>query len=206
MPYPNNLDIYDFSLAIFQAETLCHTANKKKKFYEKKLKKATVFFRKHKKNILKFGVVVKIDNKTIDSRGKIADTTHEKYYKNDFETFICEINNAINNLWWHIELENAMTNCNKEKNIEKKLCAYIKLKKKYENFLWEIDITLKENNPKEYEIDKILYTKQLKIIENRITELLDRQKKCSSSMTWIKRIFKASKIKTPIFETDLGKI
>jgi len=39
------------------------------------------------------------------------------------------------------------------------------LKKKYGNFLWEIDITLKDSNQEAYEKDRVLYTEHLQIIE-----------------------------------------
>lgn len=205
MPYPNNLDIYDYKLTILQAEALCNTAIKKKMFYENKLKKAATCFKKSRKKTLKFGLVIKVGDKIIDSRGKIPDTTYEKYYKVDYETFVREINYAINSLWWDIEIEKEIFNCKKIKTVKKRLYAYINLKKKYEDFLQEIEITLKDSNTKAYNEVKTLYSKSLQVIDNRIKELIDRRMK-SSIISWIKRVFKASKIKTPISETDLGKI
>jgi hypothetical protein len=104
MPYHNNLDIYDYELTIKQAEVLCNSANKKKKFYEKRLKRTTQYFKRHKGKILKFGVVVTLVNKkdntkqVIDSRGQKPDTTHELYYREDYELFISKIKDAINEL------------------------------------------------------------------------------------------------------------
>lgn len=205
MPYPNNLDIYDFKLAILQAETLCNTAKEKKKFYEKKINSVTIYFKKHKKKILKFGGVVKVGDKIIDGRGKEPDTTHGKYYKDDYDKFIHEINNAISDLWWNVEMEKEIGKCENKKGIDKKLQAFITLKKKYKDYLCDIDIILKDSNPKAYETDRILYTEHLQIIEKRIIELLDKKMK-KGVISWIKRVFKASKVKTPISETDLGKI
>jgi hypothetical protein len=89
--------------------------------------------------------------------------------------------------------------------LEKKLCAVIALKKKHEEFLLNSEFMLKDCNSKAYEKEKILYNGQIQIIDKRIKELSDRQNR-NGFCFYIKRFFKASKIKTPISETDLGKI
>lgn len=205
MPYPNNLEIYDSKLVILQAEALYNTAIKRKRFYEIRLKKASISFNKNKKKILKFGHIIKVGTQITDCRGKIPDTTYEKYYRGDYEKFVNEINSAVKSLWWHIEIEKEMAACEKEKKVDKKLCAFITLKKNYEEYLLDIDISLKDCNPKAYEEESNLYKKNLRVIDNRIKELLDKRIK-RGLLFWLKRVFKASKIKTPVSETDLGKI
>lgn len=171
------MDLYN-DKAIIETATFYNSAIEKQKYFIDCLDKATQYFEDNKNTNVEY--FINKDNQTIKINGVDINVynentnrpkTHGEYYERYFKEFEIKIKEQINLLYWEVQGENEIKECELKPTLQEKYFCFSKLKTTYTNSLNDNEFMLKEANPEAYKKHKKEYTEQLSKIEKRLLEL-----------------------------------